>query len=51
MDMMDYLGAETAEDSYTRGLYINDTLYLVRPGRLLAFDMTDGYRQTGKLKL
>ena len=51
MDMMDYLGSETAEDSYTRGLYINDTLYLVRPGRLLAFDMTGGYRQTGELKL
>lgn len=50
MDMASYLGVDAAA-SFTRGLYINDTLYLVRPGRVLAFDMADGYQLTGELAL
>lgn len=50
MDIASYLGADSAA-SYTRGLYINDTLYLVRSNRVLAFDMADGYRLTGERKL
>ncbi|MDD3795004.1 MAG: beta-propeller domain-containing protein [Lachnospiraceae bacterium] len=38
-----------SDDTTTRGLYINDTLYLVRPNAITAFDMKDGYRETGRL--
>lgn len=39
------------DDSTTRGLYINNTLYLVRPNAVTAFDMTKEYKQTGLLFL
>lgn len=37
--------------SETRGLYIDDTLYLVRPGSVTAFDMAHGYGTLGRLIL
>ncbi len=40
-------------DTTTRGLYIHNTLYLVRPGLgiVTSFDMTDEYRQIEQLQL
>ncbi|MDD2957141.1 MAG: beta-propeller domain-containing protein [Lachnospiraceae bacterium] len=50
-DIASYYLNNTAysDDTTTRGLYINDTLYLVRPNAITAFDMKDGYRETGRL--
>ena len=39
------------DDSVTRGIYIGDTLYLVRPGAITAFDMGDNYKEIGRLFL
>ena len=39
------------DDSATRGLYIGDTLYLVRPNSITAFDMADRYSQSDFMSL
>lgn len=54
---LEYIEPDTWYDTYadttTRGLYINDTLYLVRPGLgiVTSFDMTEGYQQIEQLQL
>lgn len=54
---LEYIEPGTWYDSYAdttaRGLYINNTLYLIRPGLgiVTSFDMTDGYRQIEQLQL
>lgn len=40
-----------SDDSTTRGLYIGDVLYLVRPNAVTSFDMSDGYQELGHLIL
>lgn len=48
-DMLNgYNGSGTGD---TRGLYIDDTLYLVRPDVVNAFDMKNGYQQIGQTTL
>lgn len=45
-DMLNgYNGSDTND---TRGLYINDTLYLVRPDVVNAFDMKNNYQKIGQ---
>ncbi len=39
------------DESNSRGLYIGDTLYLAGPSCVIAFDMENGYKETGRLWL
>ncbi len=50
-DVLQGIDTDLGYNAVIRGLYINDTFYLVRPGVVTAFDMTDAFRQTGQLKL
>ena len=44
-------GYNGSSNNDTRGLYIDDTLYLVRPDVVNAFDMTDSYRKIGQYSI
>lgn len=50
-DILDGCDSGYEYGTVIRGLYINDTFYLVRPGVVSAFDMADNYRQIGRLLL
>ena len=44
-------GCNGSSNNDTRGLYIDDTLYLVRPDVVNAFDMKNSYQKVGQYSI